>query len=85
MISKDEIKCAARRFAWRSCVRYVENKRNWEAGFNMGYDAANKTRAIKTRQELYGLLRIIFQEEIPADLQRADLPGCPASDQHRGR
>jgi hypothetical protein len=40
MISKDEIKCAARRFAWRSCVRYVENKRNWEAGFNMGFKAA---------------------------------------------
>jgi len=57
MISKDEIKCAARRFAWRSCVRYVENKRDWEAGFNMGFEAANKTRAIKTRQELYGLLR----------------------------
>ena len=61
MISKDEIKCAARRFAWRSCVRYVENKRNWEAGFNMGFKAANQTRAIKNRQELYGLLRVIYK------------------------
>jgi hypothetical protein len=57
MISKDEIKCVARRFAWRSCVRYVENKRNWEASFNMGFKAANQSRAIKNRQELYGLLR----------------------------
>ena len=40
----------------------MENKHDWVAGFNMGYEAANKTRAIKTRQELYGLLRIIYKQ-----------------------
>jgi len=61
MISKDEIKCTARRFAWRSCNHHMENKHDWEAGFNMGYDAANKTRAIKGRSELHKLLQIIYR------------------------
>ncbi len=61
MISKDEIKCAARRFAWRSCNSHMKTKHDWEAGFNMGYEVANRMRAIKTRQELYGLLRAIYK------------------------
>jgi hypothetical protein len=39
----------------------MKTKHDWEAGFNMGYEVANRMRAIKTRQELYGLLRAIYK------------------------
>ena len=60
MISNDEIKCAARRFSKRSCKNRITSHRDWVTGFNMGYRAANRFRGIKSRRELYSLLRILY-------------------------
>jgi hypothetical protein len=40
----------------------MENKHDWAAGFNMGYEAANKTRNVQNRPELHKLLRIIYRQ-----------------------
>lgn len=64
MLSKDEIKCTARRFAKRSSANHIQNNRDWETGFNMGYRAANITRSIKTRRELYQLLRLVYNNRV---------------------
>lgn len=61
MVSKDEIKCTTRRFAWRSCNHRVENKHDWTSGFNMGYEAAMRLKYVKTRQDMHNLLRIMYK------------------------
>ena len=69
MVSKDEMKCTSRRFARRSCDKHIENRRDWETGFNMGYEAAMRLRSVKTRQDMHNLLRTIYkQNDMPEDI-----------------